>query len=129
MARARKKQEKTERHVLVCALVVETTEGEDITNGDGDGVIPNLVTQIDHLLTDDEQHTNEGKLHYAVRDVTLFTERGFMWEARKHGSPRRFPDVYLNGVPQEMTVKQIRSAPRKKRKLKIRKKTTEEATR
>lgn len=128
MARTRKKPEKTERHVLVCAMVVETKEGEDITNGDG--VIPHLVTQIDDLLTDDEQRSTNGRLLYAVRDVTLYTERSFMFEARKHGNPSRFPDVYANGQPQMMEVKQLRSAPRpKKRKLKIRKKTDEETAR
>lgn len=109
MARIRRNTKKTERHVVVCAFVVETPEGTDITSTDDGAVIPQLVGEID------EHFVGNGS---AVKDVTMYTERGFMWEVRKHGFPSQFPDVWKNGPPKEMTVRKLRSSPRPKKKLK-----------
>jgi hypothetical protein len=132
MPRTRKlkpKEVKTERHVVVCAFVIETLEGTDITNAEASGVIPNLVDEIDEKLGASIRRNGHGLL-YAVKDITMFTERGFMFEARKHGFPRQFPDVYVDGPPKEMTVSRLRSTPRpKKRKIKIKKHTEQEAAR
>jgi hypothetical protein len=131
MARTRKKKEaKTERHVVVCTFVIETPEETDITNGNGDGVIPNLVNEVDERIAGLVQRNADGSLMYGIIDVTMFTERGFMFEARKHGFPRHFPDVWVNGQPQEMTIKEIRPATRRtKIKRKVQPKTTQETTR
>ena len=127
--RLKPKDVKTERHVVVCAIVVETPEGTDMTDTEAGGVIPNLVNEVDEKLGGMVQRNGHGLL-YAVRDITMFTERGFMFEARKHGFPRQFPDVYVDGPPKEMTVRRLRSSGRpKKRKIKIKKHTEEEAAR
>jgi hypothetical protein len=122
------KEVKTERHVIVCAIVVETPEGTDITSTDAHGVIPTLVNEVDEKLGDSVMRNGRG-LVYAVRDVTMFTERGFMFEARKHGFPRQFPDVWVDGPPKEMVVKRLRSAGRPRKKVKVKKHTTEESAR
>ena len=101
--RRKKKAEKTTRHVIVCALVVETQEEEDIRKATMSGVIPNLVTAIDNEFVDQEVRNGDGSLLYAVRDVTMFTEMDFMLECRKHGHPRRFPDVWVDGPPAVVT--------------------------
>jgi len=129
MARQIRKPKKTERHVVVCAFVVETPEGTDISNTESNGVIPNLVNEVDERLGGLTQKNGKGTL-YEVVDVTMFTEKGFMYEVRKHGHPRRFPDVYADGPPIEMNIKRLRSSPPpKKRKIKIKPKNNEEATR
>jgi hypothetical protein len=113
-----RKIQKTERHVVVCAFVVEVPEGTDMTDTEPNGVIPGLVEEVDEHFTGLTQRNGNGRLHYSVIDVTMFTERGFMWEARKHGFPRQFPDVYVDGPPPPMTIKRIRSAPRPKKRIK-----------
>ena len=127
--RLKPKEVKTERHVVVCAIVVETPEGTDITSTEANAVIPNLVNEVDEKLGGSQRRNGHGLL-YAVKDITMFTERGFMFEARKHGFPRQFPDVYVDGPPKEMTVRRLRSTPRpKKRKIKVKKHSNEETTR